>query len=441
MDISSAALEGSGISGSAQPAPRSHSTPTPQSPPSRPAPAASAWPADDYPSSPPPYDEVGVTSVNPNAVSLVAVLCGTEICPPRMRRPEDSDLDDFPEPTAIQNQGVPPPTTTNAASSTTPEAGKSNAHAGQRSGGVRKEVIAGLSVAAVLVLLVAFILVRKKILKTRRRSARALSPPLQLSGSNQNSTDSFSPIINRPQVTQPLSSISRAPTFNSYQSSGSLDALMSPMPNSPYTPGSDQATTPRGPQMEMAQRSMGHPTGFGSMQMPSPWRNGSTNTLDVLHFQSPPPPPLPHRSRSARQQPPDQAAQQQAQQHPRQHQHQQYQQHQQSSAPAPVPPPRMPQRAQSHPVHMYEQHHVPERPPALPPRTPMLPPRDRSGTFSDIPADDLPPYVDPIEEAMAASSNDNAPQHSDTTHASQQQQQQPNPPPYHTITSSTLNTA
>ncbi|KAJ2818742.1 hypothetical protein FBU31_005768, partial [Coemansia sp. 'formosensis'] len=40
-------------------------------------------------------------------------------------------------------------------------------------------------------------------------------------------------------------------------------------------------------------------------------------------------------------------------------------------------------------------------PPPLPPRTFQ---RERADTFSDIPHDDLPPYIDPIEEAMSANS-------------------------------------
>ncbi|KAJ2064880.1 hypothetical protein GGI17_000687 [Coemansia sp. S146] len=65
----------------------------------------------------------------------------------------------------------------------------------------------------------------------------------------------------------------------------------------------------------------------------------------------------------------------------------------------------------------------PRVPPPLPPR--MLP-RERADTFSDIPHDDLPPYVDPIEEAMSASSEAEA----STTPAPSHQ---PCPPPYHIV--------
>ncbi|KAJ1719480.1 hypothetical protein LPJ53_005768 [Coemansia erecta] len=66
-----------------------------------------------------------------------------------------------------------------------------------------------------------------------------------------------------------------------------------------------------------------------------------------------------------------------------------------------APPPPLPHRNRS-----YENLRRDVPAPPLPPRAheypPALPPRERSHTFSDIPADDLPPYVDPIEEAMAA---------------------------------------
>ncbi|KAJ2116250.1 hypothetical protein IW146_001669 [Coemansia sp. RSA 922] len=65
----------------------------------------------------------------------------------------------------------------------------------------------------------------------------------------------------------------------------------------------------------------------------------------------------------------------------------------------------------------------PRVPPPLPPR---IFPRERADTFSDIPHDDLPPYVDPIEEAMSA----NAEAEASTTPAPSHQ---PCPPPYHIV--------
>ncbi|KAJ2864206.1 hypothetical protein GGH94_003070 [Coemansia aciculifera] len=78
--------------------------------------------------------------------------------------------------------------------------------------------------------------------------------------------------------------------------------------------------------------------------------------------------------------------------------------------PPPPPPPPLPASP-------------PRVPPPLPPR---MFPRERADTFSDIPHDDLPPYVDPIEEAMSANSEAEA----STTPAPSHQ---PCPPPYHIV--------
>ncbi|KAJ2744265.1 hypothetical protein GGI20_003096 [Coemansia sp. BCRC 34301] len=65
-------------------------------------------------------------------------------------------------------------------------------------------------------------------------------------------------------------------------------------------------------------------------------------------------------------------------------------------------------------------------PPPPPPLPPRVFPRERADTFSDIPQDDLPPYVDPIEEAMSAGSEADA-------SAAPAPSQQPCPPPYHVV--------
>ncbi|KAJ2451288.1 hypothetical protein EV183_003697 [Coemansia sp. RSA 2336] len=56
--------------------------------------------------------------------------------------------------------------------------------------------------------------------------------------------------------------------------------------------------------------------------------------------------------------------------------------------------------------------------------------RIRTNTFSDVPSDDLPPYVDPIEEAMAETGSRPASLH-DHRHSQTTMQ---SPPPYDTIT-------
>ncbi|KAJ2160385.1 hypothetical protein GGF46_002275 [Coemansia sp. RSA 552] len=55
--------------------------------------------------------------------------------------------------------------------------------------------------------------------------------------------------------------------------------------------------------------------------------------------------------------------------------------------------------------------------------------RVRANTFSDVPSDELPPYIDPIQEAMADS--DHSP---DTPHSSEPHAGMLSPPPYDTIT-------
>ncbi|KAJ1793869.1 hypothetical protein LPJ59_004662 [Coemansia sp. RSA 2399] len=66
----------------------------------------------------------------------------------------------------------------------------------------------------------------------------------------------------------------------------------------------------------------------------------------------------------------------------------------------------------------------------------LEPGRQRAATFSEIPGDELPPYVDPIEEAMSSAANSAA--DNDTTSSSSRRHPspadpRPNPPPYHTI--------
>ncbi|PIA14758.1 hypothetical protein COEREDRAFT_10025 [Coemansia reversa NRRL 1564] len=78
----------------------------------------------------------------------------------------------------------------------------------------------------------------------------------------------------------------------------------------------------------------------------------------------------------------------------------------------------------------------PPPPPPPPPPSAMLQ-RHRGNTFSDIPPDDLPPYIDPIEEAMAATSGTSSPasatvpshEHEESLHDDHRQ----SPPPYHTL--------
>ncbi|KAJ1833254.1 hypothetical protein LPJ63_002904 [Coemansia sp. RSA 2711] len=114
-------------------------------------------------------------------------------------------------------------------------------------------------------------------------------------------------------------------------------------------------------------------------------------------------------------------------------------------------PPPLPYRGSSHYRHS-------TTPPPLPPRSPdaVQPPADmprspalrtepdprfqaalepagaqriRANTFSDVPSDDLPPYVDPIDEALAAASR---PASLDDDRLSRRATQ--SPPPYDTIT-------
>ncbi|KAJ2467576.1 hypothetical protein GGI02_003990 [Coemansia sp. RSA 2322] len=72
-------------------------------------------------------------------------------------------------------------------------------------------------------------------------------------------------------------------------------------------------------------------------------------------------------------------------------------------------------------------------PPVPPP--PRLPPRGRADTFGDNPPDELPPYVDPIEEAMTAAASSAA---ESMAAADLPSAHQPGPPPYHTVDVSVL---
>ncbi|KAJ2808003.1 hypothetical protein H4R20_001049 [Coemansia guatemalensis] len=77
------------------------------------------------------------------------------------------------------------------------------------------------------------------------------------------------------------------------------------------------------------------------------------------------------------------------------------------------------------------------RTPPPPPLPPAMSQRQRGNTFSDIPPDDLPPYIDPIEEAMAAGSGTSSTvdatlsphEHDESSHDDNLQ----SPPPYHTL--------
>ncbi|KAJ2850081.1 hypothetical protein IWW36_002186 [Coemansia brasiliensis] len=68
---------------------------------------------------------------------------------------------------------------------------------------------------------------------------------------------------------------------------------------------------------------------------------------------------------------------------------------------------------------------LPEQPPPV-----HTTERIRANTFSDVPSDDLPPYVDPIEEAMAEAGSRPASLH-ENRHSQRIMQ---SPPPYDTIT-------
>ncbi|KAJ1816447.1 hypothetical protein LPJ75_002019 [Coemansia sp. RSA 2598] len=191
---------------------------------------------------------------------------------------------------------------------------------------------------------------------------------------------------------------------------------MSPFANSPRTPHAPSRPVAR--QQEMTQVPPGSGPGRGPGSAGRHLMAGPTPP--------PPPPPLPRRAQS------DHISQ-------RQYQHQ----HQLQNDPPPLP----------HRNISYQ-----SLAPPLPPRAhelpPSLPPRDRSNTFSDIPADDLPPYVDPIEEAMAAANSGDGDGNGDgtgpaadlapasasaTASASASLQQshgrQQDPPPYHAIDS------
>ncbi|KAJ2349476.1 hypothetical protein GGH91_000802 [Coemansia sp. RSA 2671] len=89
------------------------------------------------------------------------------------------------------------------------------------------------------------------------------------------------------------------------------------------------------------------------------------------------------------------------------------------SRPRPPPPP-PPLRSQT---PLPPPPHQSQAPLSLPPHMTL---RERADTFSDIPHDDLPPYVDPIEEAMTASTESEA-------SAAPAPSRQPQPPPYHVV--------
>ncbi|KAI9470172.1 hypothetical protein LPJ78_002637 [Coemansia sp. RSA 989] len=113
---------------------------------------------------------------------------------------------------------------------------------------------------------------------------------------------------------------------------------------------------------------------------------------------------------------------------------------------AATPPPPLPYRRSAHhetsrpqslgpaysPLSMNAQAQTAEAEAPLPEQPPPAhtAERIRANTFSDVPSDDLPPYVDPIEEAMAEAGSRPASLH-DNRHSQITMQ---SPPPYDTIT-------
>ncbi|KAJ1996034.1 hypothetical protein GGI25_000573 [Coemansia spiralis] len=128
----------------------------------------------------------------------------------------------------------------------------------------------------------------------------------------------------------------------------------------------------------------------------------STSTMDMSPFASPP--PLPSRANSR----PEMA-----------------QLHRSSRFDPSIARPPLPLRAASHSASQ-AYNYYPQPPPLV-----RQSARQRTNTFSDIPADDLPPYVDPIEEALS-SANGMDTETTQSPHPTPTESQS-NPPPYHAI--------
>ncbi|KAJ2860032.1 hypothetical protein GGI22_002825, partial [Coemansia erecta] len=117
----------------------------------------------------------------------------------------------------------------------------------------------------------------------------------------------------------------------------------------------------------------------------------------------------------------------------------------------PPPPPRAPYMGGSHstpvnsnssipaaaPIDTSYNEYYPQPPTLIRQQSLILEPgRQRAATFSEIPGDELPPYVDPIEEAMSSAANSAADNDTSTSSSSRHPlpaDPMPNPPPYHTI--------
>ncbi|KAJ2701585.1 hypothetical protein FB645_004604 [Coemansia sp. IMI 203386] len=333
---------------------------------------------------------------DPNAVSTVAVLCGSARCPPYMRRPQETNIKIPGAGNDLSSLSDP----ASASESQTDEllalaSAEKEKHEEARTRKVVPSAIVA-SVVAVAILIGVVLWLRKR--KRKRKSQRSLQPPM-FNGYHSNS--SFSSLHSN------SSSYPGTPGPIRLHSSTSLDALMSPFASSPHPPHTPSRAGHQGRQQEM-------------VQMPPHSGPGSA----AHHFAptaASPPPPLPRRARSDR---------------PHQHQHDR--QHL-------APPPPLPHRNISH-HSLGRQVPAPPLPPRAHESPPALPLRDRSNTFSDIPADDLPPYVDPIEEAMAAAESSDgassvaglAPIAASAFASSQDHgrpQRQQDPPPYHAIDS------
>ncbi|KAJ1665760.1 hypothetical protein IW140_003276 [Coemansia sp. RSA 1813] len=364
-----------------------------------------------------PDDEFysGIDSENENAVSLVAVLCGLVPCEPnsinnvRLANQSTDSADENSD--KILDPFYRPSTTPAAAPSSKQEEdsddegggdldenapmhvseGGKELTADDQPSNVGRNAAIGVTVAVVALVLVILYMIRRR---NKRRRRLMLSEQDDQSTHSANST-TFLPISPASVDNTARGSTPRnaAQSTHEHESRVSMHRLntdqtvstvaMSPFASPPPPLPSRTNRTNAGPEM---------------VQIPRPSRSRSTAPGQRRR---PPPPPPP---------PPLQA----------------------------LPP--LVHTEDSHsttvnnntPIDTYDDYYPP--PPVLIRRPSLIlePGRQRAATFSEISGDELPPYVDPIEEAMSLANAPDNDASASSNHHPFTADPQPNPPPYYT---------
>ncbi|KAJ2518888.1 hypothetical protein H4217_003036 [Coemansia sp. RSA 1939] len=353
---------------------------------------------------------------NENAVSLVAVLCGLVPCMPNSINnirlvnqssdsvDENSDkvFDPFYHPSSSSSSGPPPKSTSkdydsdsedsfenspmNAAND---DGGKELTTDKSHSPNVARNAAIGASVGLVVLVLFILYVVRRR---NKRRRRLMLGEGDDLSTHSNGSTAAL-PVAHMPGGGGFANRLSaHRPSADHPTSAATLSPFASPLPPTAASRAS------AGPEM---------------VQLPMPSRARSAADVGRRRRRPPPPPPPPTLGRSEN---PHAAASAAGAGDNRTHYADQY---------PPQPPPTLARRAS----------------------LALDSGRQRAATFSEISGDELPPYIDPIEEAMTSAAHRpdegeggeggggiRAPSHHHHhTNNHNRDPQRPNPPPYYAI--------